>query len=100
VTADELRQLVEGIRFIEKIRNHPVDKDQLSEEMRPLRRLFTKSAVAMSDLPAGTILSSEHLTFKKPGTGIAVDRVGEILGRKLRRTIPADTLLSQDDFEP
>lgn len=100
VTADELHRLVEGIRFIEKIRNHPVDKDQLSEEMRPLRRLFTKSVVAMSDLPAGTILSSEHLTFKKPGTGIAVERVGEILGRKLRRTVPADTLLSQDDFEP
>ena len=100
VTANELRQLVEGIRFIEKTRNHPVDKDQMSEEMRPLRRLFTKSAVAMSDLPAGTILSSEHLTFKKPGTGIAVERVGEILGRKLRRMVPADTLFSQDDFEP
>jgi N-acetylneuraminate synthase len=100
VTAEELRQLVEGIRFIEKIRNHPVDKDRLSEEMQPLRRLFTKSVVAMSDLPAGTILLSEHLAFKKPGTGIAVERVGEILGRKLRRTVPADTLLSQDDLEP
>jgi N-acetylneuraminate synthase len=99
VTVDELLRLVEGIRFIEKIGNHPVDKDLLSEEMRPLRRLFTKSVVAKSDLPAGTVLSSEHLAFKKPGTGIAVERVGEILGRRLRRTVPVDTLLSQDDLE-
>lgn len=99
VTTGELNQLVEGIRFIEEIRNNPVDKDMLSEEMLPLRRLFTKSAVATVDLPAGTVLSIEHLTFKKPGTGIAVERVGEILGRKLRRTVPADTLLSQEDIE-
>jgi N,N'-diacetyllegionaminate synthase len=99
VTTDELHQLVEGIRFIEEIRNNPVDKDMLSEEMLPLRRLFTKSAVATVDLPAGTVLSLEHLTFKKPGTGIAVERVGEILGRKLRRTVPADTLLSHEDIE-
>ena len=99
VTTDELHQLVEGIRFIEEMRNNPVDKDMLSEEMLPLRRLFTKSAVATVDLPAGTVLSLQHLTFKKPGTGIAVERVGEILGRKLRRTVPADTLLSQEDIE-
>lgn len=99
VTTDELHQLVDGIRFIEEIRNNPVNKDLLSEEMLPLRRLFTKSAVAIVDLPAGTVLSLEHLTFKKPGTGIAVERVGEILGRKLRRTVLADTLLSQEDIQ-
>jgi N-acetylneuraminate synthase len=99
VTTDELRQLVEGIRFIEEMRNNPVDKDMLSKEMLPLRRLFTKSAVATVDLPAGTVLSLEHLTFKKPGTGIVIERVGEILGKKLRRTIPADTLLSHEDIE-
>jgi N-acetylneuraminate synthase len=67
--------------------------------MLPLRRLFTKSAVANVDLPAGTVLSLEHLTFKKPGTGIVIERVGEILGKKVRRTIPADTLLSHEDIE-
>lgn len=99
VTVEELRHLVEGIRFIEKMGSHPVDKDVLSEEMRPLRKLFTKSVVAMTDLAAGTILSSEHLTFKKPGTGIAVERVGEVLGRKLRQAVSADQLLSLDDLE-
>lgn len=100
VTTDELRQLVEGIQFIETMRAHPVDKDAMAEEMRPLRRLFTKSAVARRDLPSGTILCSDHVTFKKPGTGIGAERIGEILGRKLRRTVAADTLLSEQDLEP
>ena len=99
VTPEELRRLVEGIRFIEKMGGHPVDKDLLSEEMRPLRNLFTKSVVTITDLPAGTLLSSEHLTFKKPGTGMAIDRIGELLGRRLKHRVPADTLLSPDDVE-
>ncbi len=100
VTAAELRQLVEGVRFIEAMRRNPVDKDQMSQQLSPLRRLFTKSAVAAFDLPAGTVLVANHVTFKKPGTGIAVDRIGEILGRRLRHAVPADTLLSGEDFEP
>jgi N-acetylneuraminate synthase len=99
VTTAELHQLVEGVQFIEAIREHPIDKDVMSQEMRPLRRLFTKSAVAVAELPAGTVLSLDHLTFKKPGTGIAVEHVGEILGKTLRRTVSADTLLSQEDIE-
>jgi len=100
VTVIELQQLVEGIQFIETMREHPVDKNMMAEQVRPLRRLFTKSAVATADLPAGTVLCENHLTFKKPGTGIGAERIGEILGRRLRRTVPADTLLSEEDLEP
>ena len=53
VTLDELRQLVEGIRFIERMRASPVEKDALAVEMQPLRDIFTRSVVARTDLPAG-----------------------------------------------
>jgi len=66
VTTRELRQLVEGIRFIERMRAHPVDKDAISREMGPVRNLFTKSVVARVDLPAGTVIRHEHLALKKP----------------------------------
>jgi N-acetylneuraminate synthase len=99
VTTAELHQLVEGVRFIEAIREHPLDKDAMSDEMQPLRRLFTKSAVAVAELPAGTVLTQAHVAFKKPGTGIGADRVAEILGRRLRRTVCADAQLSPEDFE-
>jgi N-acetylneuraminate synthase len=99
VTPEELRQLVEGIRIIEKIMDHPVDKDAMAEQMVPVRRLFMKSVVASVDLPAGTRLAEKHVAFKKPGTGIPPDKVAEVIGRTLRRAVAADTLLSEGDFE-
>lgn len=100
LTTAELGRLVEGLRFIEIARTHPVDKNALSEELAPLRRLFTKSAVAAADLPAGTVLSREHIAFKKPGTGIGAEQVETLLGRMLCRTVCADAQLSLDDFRP
>jgi N,N'-diacetyllegionaminate synthase len=97
VTLSELRQLIEGIRFIEAMTNHPVNKDAMADEMMPLRNLFTKSVVARVDLPAGTVLKAEHLTVKKPGTGIPAARLPEFIGRTLRRGIAADQLLQEAD---
>ena len=99
VTTTELRQLVEGIRFIEKMKASPVDKDALASEMAPLRNLFTKSIVARLDLPAGTMLSEEHLALKKPGTGIPASKLERVVNRRLKRAVTADTLLSEDDIE-
>jgi N,N'-diacetyllegionaminate synthase len=99
VTTNELKQLVEGIRFVEKMRAHPVDKDELAREMAPLRDLFTKSVVARVDLPAETVLQESHLTVKKPGTGIPAARLKDLLNRKLKRPVAADGLISEADFE-
>ena len=82
VTTSELRQLVEGIRFIEKMKASPVDKDAIAAETAPIRRLFTKSLVAWVDLPAGTLLKKDHLTAKKPGTGMPVDRFRQSLAAR------------------
>jgi N-acetylneuraminate synthase len=99
VTTADLRQLVEGVRFIERMNAHPLDKDALISEMKPLRDLFTKSIVARTDLPAGTVLQEEHLTAKKPGTGIPVDKLQNLIGLSLKRSIRADELLCKDDLE-
>ena len=95
ITLEELRQLVDGIRFIEAMTAHPVDKDAMAETMVPLRHLFTKSVVARTDLLAGTVLRAEHLTVKKPGTGIPAARLSELLGRTLRCTVARDQCLEE-----
>jgi sialic acid synthase SpsE len=64
-----------------------------------MRQLFTKSVVARVDLPAGTVLGPEHLSFKKPGTGIPSERVGSVLGRALRRDVARDQLLTWEDLD-
>ena len=99
VTLEELRQLVVGVRFIERMRANPVDKDVAAEGLRPLRDLFTKSVVAARPLDAGTVLERSDILTKKPGTGIPGDRLELIVGRRLRRSVDADELLREEDLE-
>jgi N,N'-diacetyllegionaminate synthase len=98
VTTTELRQLVDGVRFIERMNAHPVDKDALVREMQPLRDLFTKSVVARRDLPAGTVLREEDLTVKKPGTGIPAADLPRVVGHTLRQSVRADQVLQPTDL--
>ena len=98
VTLAELRQLVDGVRMIERMRAHPVDKDAMAQELAPMRELFCKSLVARTDLPAGTVVRESHLAMKKPGTGMAPARVQEVVGRRLRRAVAADEMLHEHDF--
>ncbi|OQZ00517.1 MAG: N-acetylneuraminate synthase [Chloroflexi bacterium UTCFX4] len=99
VTTTELRQLVEGVRFIEKMRANPVDKDAMAQELGAMRKLFNKSIVARTALAAGTVLQQEHLAVKKPGTGIAPERLAQIIGRRLTRDVQADEILQETDLE-
>jgi N-acetylneuraminate synthase len=99
VTTAELRQLVDGIRFIETMRAHPVVKDDAARELNGVRELFTKSVVARVAIPAGTVLTADVLAVKKPGTGIPAARLPAVIGRRLRRAVAADDLLRDDDLE-
>lgn len=99
LTTVQLRQLVEGIRFIEKMIDNPVDKDVMALNAKGLRAMFTKSIVARKSLIAGTVLKADDLTVKKPGTGIPAARLSEIIGRRLKRPVAADTLISEGDLE-
>ena len=99
VTTQELRQLVDGIRFIERMRAHPLDKTASAQETAPLRNLFTRSLVASANLPAGTVIAREHVAIKKPGTGLQPERLEEVIGRRLARPVTVDQVLAADDIE-
>jgi len=99
VTTAELRQLVDGIRFIERMRANPLDKNASAMETAPLRKLFTRSLVASANLPAGTVIAREHVAIKKPGTGLSPDRLNEVIGRRLARPVTADQVLAAEDIE-
>jgi N-acetylneuraminate synthase len=99
VTIDELRQLVEGIRFIDRALANPVDKDAMASELSELRTMFGKSVVVVRDLSAGHSLTSSDLTVKKPGTGVPAARLTEMVGRKLACPVVANTLLREEDLQ-
>jgi N,N'-diacetyllegionaminate synthase len=98
VTTEELTQLVEGVRFIERALAHPLDKDQMAGQLSPLKAMFGKSVVAARDLPSGHRLEAADLALKKPGTGIPAARLGEMIGRRLARPVAANTLLAEEHF--
>jgi N-acetylneuraminate synthase len=99
LTTSELRQLVEGVRFIEQAIANPVDKDRMADELKPMRELFTKSIVARTDLQAGTVLKAADLAVKKPGTGIPAERLTAVVGRRLVRDLRADEQVLESYLE-
>ena len=99
VTTDELRELVRGVRFVETMRAHPVDKAAVAAEVASLRAIFQRSVVAARDLPAGTVLAREHVALKKPGSGIPARALPSVLGRRLKRAVARDELFALEDLE-
>jgi len=99
ITSPELKQLVEGVRFIERALAAPVDKRAMAEELSGLRKIFGKSVVAARDLNAGERIAAEDIAFKKPGAGIPVARFNEVINRRLKRAVAANTPLSEDDLD-
>lgn len=99
ITTNELKQLVEGVRFIEKMISNPVDKDIVASEKIDLRSIFAKSIIVKSNLTADTIIKEEHLTLKKPGTGIPASEIYNIIGKKLKCDIQANEMLTYDHLK-
>ena len=100
LTPDELATLVRGVRFVERMRDHPVDKAAVEAGAEGLRAIFMKSIVANGDLAAGTRLEQQHLALKKPGTGLPAEQMDSVLGRRLRHAVARDAQIRLEDLEP
>src|SRR5262249_39001506 len=99
ITTPELKQLVESVRFIGRALAAPVDKRAMAEELGELRKVFGKSVVASRDLNAGDRIAAEDIAFKKPGTGIPAARFNDVINRRLKRSVAAGAMLSEDDLD-
>lgn len=99
VTTTELRQLVDGIRFITTMIEHPVDKDSVAAEAGAMREIFTRSLVARRPLDIGHVLTADDLAAKKPGGGLPPSSRASIVGRRVRRAVAADQPIDLDDLD-
>ena len=98
LTTSELRELVEGARFIRTAIQHPVNKDEMAAQLAPMRALFTKSIATLMDLPSGAVLSEHNIGLRKPGNGLHADRLVNVYGRKLRQPLAAGTLIKEENL--
>jgi N-acetylneuraminate synthase len=100
VTSAELRQLADGVRFIERALANPLDKDASAQEMQSMRQTFNKALVAKRDLKAGHRLSRADLTSRKPASaGIPAQRLEEILNKPVRRHLAAGEFITEADLD-
>lgn len=99
LTPDELKQLSEGVRFIETMHAHPVDKDMAAADLAKMRKIFGKSLFAKKDIPQGAKLEESYLAAKKPGTGVPVEEWDKSLGRTVNRSIKAGEMIMKEDLE-
>lgn len=92
----ELRTLVDGIRKVERALG---SVKRVHERERPIRAWAFRSVVSIRPLSAGQVITEEAVWTKRPGTGIPAKRLHEVIGKRLKRSLPANTLLSWDDFQ-
>ncbi len=90
----QLKSLVSGVRNIELALGH--GRKEPVESEKAIARVARKSLVALCEIPAGTILTDEMITVKRPGTGIPPAIKDRLLGRKTRVRIKADQLLTME----
>lgn len=94
----EFAELVRGIRAIEAMLAHPVDKADAAP-WAEMKRVFQKSLVSLADIPRGARLSPSTVGIKKPGTGLPPSRYRAAMGRRAARDIPADRVIVEEDVD-
>jgi len=96
VDADLLAGMIQRIAQVEQATQPFVE---LTASELPARRNARRSLVAARTIAAGSVVTRDMIMPKRPGGGISPARVGEILGRTVRQTIPGDTQIRMDALE-
>ncbi len=97
ISPAELYNLVQGIRDIEAAFGS--SRKIIPEIEKEIQKVHRPSLVSRVDIAAGTVLSEEMITIKKPGTGIHPRDFSWVVGRKATVAIEADRLIKKDDLE-
>ncbi|TME29409.1 MAG: N-acetylneuraminate synthase [Chloroflexi bacterium] len=93
----ELRTLVTDARATEAALGDGFKAPVQSE--RAIALAVRRSLHATRDIAAGEILQLSDLVLLRPGSGIPAAQAGQLLGRRLRESVPAGSLLREADLE-
>jgi N,N'-diacetyllegionaminate synthase len=92
----ELAALVADIRKVERALGDGI-KRPAKREMETAS-VARKSLAITSDIAAGAVVTEEVLGALRPGTGIPISLRSSLLGRRVRHSVKAGTLLTLDMF--
>lgn len=92
----ELRAWVQGVRAVESALGDGIKRPTAPEIA--IAKVARKSLVAARPIARGERLTPGAVARKRPGTGLPPAALAGLLGRRARRDIPADALLSRSQF--
>jgi len=93
---DDLALLVQKVTALVRAMGSP--RIRVLEEEKGLRNFARRSIVTAKPIKRGEIITEDFVAFKRPSTGIAPDRIDDILGRELNKDIDKDTIISWSDL--
>lgn len=98
LTIDEVKKLVEGVRFLEKSLNNKIDKKN-NNDFKELKKIFEKSLAVNKNLDKGHVISFDDLEAKKPsGFGIKAEEYKKILGKKINKDLKKWDFLKKENL--
>jgi len=112
----ELKEMVEGIRNVEKRLSAKEDSNEILKDLNigealgdgvkkpnpselEVAKVARKSIIARKSIKKGEKIARDMLAIKRPGTGIKPKFLDEILGKTAKADIEKDELIAQDKLE-
>ena len=99
LTLEEIKSIIEFSKDLEFMNSNPVDKDSIAIELKKQKLLFGRSLTLKNNLSKGHIITRDDLILKKPGTGIPIENLPDILGKRLRTDVKKNRILKRGEIE-
>ena len=99
LTPEQFKMVCEARDVIYTLNSNFTSKNEAGESLKHTKALFNKSLSLKEDQKAGTLITEDMLTLKKPGTGIPLEQQKKVIGRTLKSDKSCERLLHFDDFK-
>ena len=98
IDVDELKKICEIKDAIYLLRNNPINKSFLSNDLKKLKRIFGKSISLKNDLKKGEIIEKKNILMKKPAIGFTFNEINKVVGKIAKKNISAKRILRKSDI--
>lgn len=99
LTIDEVKQLVNGVRFIETSLKNKIDKED-NQKFKNLKNIFEKSLAVNKKLKMGDVITFNDLEAKKPlGYGVPAMDYKLVIGKVVNKNLDQWNFLKKEDID-
>lgn len=98
VEPDEFKNMVKGIRDVEKILGSP---SRVLSEQELSNMASRRSVILLTDVKKGEVINEKVLGMKRPGTGIwpTYKNLSQLIGKKAKTRLKKDTIIEWEMVE-